>query len=145
MNKLKVKTAMLLTVLLATMVQVAPVAVVGVVSTGCATNKVAEGSEVFVVRAEQTYKNLDKTFRAFTTFEYNNRAVLQKLSPKFEQAANTVRIDGFNALEALQKSVVEYKANRTPENRDKIGALMDRVALIENVITEYQNTAKLTQ
>lgn len=147
MKQLKCKVMLVLAAVSLWAWPLTPVAVVGVgvVATGCATNKVAEGSEVFVVRAEQTYKNLDKSFRGFTTFEFNNRAVLQKLSPKIEQAANTVRTDGFNALESLQKATVAYKANRTPENADKISEWMNKIAIVESAIADYQNNAVLTQ
>lgn len=143
MKKVKCKV-MIMFAMLAIPLPIASLALVGCAG-GCATKKVAEGSEVFVVRAEQTYKNLDKSFRAFSNLEANNRAVFQRISPKIEQAANTVRTDGFDAIIALQGAVENYKANRTPENRDKISHWLQKVELVEKAVLDYQNTAKLSQ
>lgn len=143
MNKVKNTVTLLLLTVGLWAVPVVPIALLVGCSGGCAS--VDPGSETLVVRAEQTYQGTTDVFKAFTTYEYNNRAILQKLSPEIEKAANTIRTDGFNAVESLQKAVVEYKANRTAENRSAIETWLQRVDVLERLVVEYFAKAKLQQ
>lgn len=125
--------------MLAVPLPIASLALVGCTG-GCAS--VEQGSETLVVRAEQTYQGAAQVFKAFTTFEFNNRAYLNTVSGDIEKAANTIRMDGFTALESLQKAVVAYKADRTAENRTTIDTWLARVTALEGIVTEYMSKAK---
>lgn len=141
MNKLKCKLMIVLAFLLATMpLPIASVALVGCTG-GCAS--VDKGADLEVVRAEQFYRGADKLMRSFTTFEFNNRAKLNAIDPNIEKAANTVRIDGFDALVKVQESVVKYKANRTPENREGIGKAIAIAEGLESLADGWFNKIKL--
>lgn len=131
MNRLRCNVAML---------ALLPILVIG--CGGCAA--LDKGADPVVVRAEQFYQGADQMFRAFTTFEYNNRAKLIAAGfPEVEKAANTIRIDGFNALVSLQQAVIAYKANRTPENKANIATWIATAEKLETIASQYFSQVKL--
>lgn len=87
-------------------------------ATSCATKaNVTEGSEAFVVNAEQSQIMAFAAVDAFLTYEHDNRDALWQISPEIKRAADKLR-SSFPDINATYLTVLKkYKDNRTPENK----------------------------
>jgi len=72
--------------------------------------------DALVVNTEKALAIALDTFDVFLKLEYDNRAVLEKVSPKIHAYAETVRRNGKNWIKSAEAAKDVYKHNRTPEN-----------------------------
>lgn len=142
MKQLRTKVAMILAVTWMCAVPVAPVAFVGVATTGCSTNKVAEGSDPIVVNAERLQATAFEALDMLMTMEENNRAYLRSVAPEVERAANLIRRDGPNALKSLEDATLAYKRNRTPENKANMETWIKTVEALKATAIKYITSFK---
>lgn len=89
--------------------------------TGCATKtSVAEGSEVFVVNAQQSQEMAWEAVNTFLNYERANRDALWALDPGIKKAADELRATWPEANKTFLAMLDSYKNNRTAENRASV-------------------------
>lgn len=69
-----------------------------------------------VVRTEQALNIALDTFDTFLKIEYDNRAGLEKVSPKIHEWAENVRRNGKDWIKSAQRAKKVYAQNRTAQN-----------------------------
>jgi len=111
-------------------------ALVPLLLAGCATKgTVAEGSEVFVVNAEQTQQMAFEAVNAFLQFEQANRDALWAVDHGIKQAADELRRTFPAANESAVNALGAYKHNRTVEGRADVNTAL---AVLETLKREAQ-------
>jgi hypothetical protein len=101
--------------------------------TGCATRQnVAQGSDVFVVNAEQSQQMAFELVDSFLAFEKANRHELWQLSPEIKRAADKLRLEYPAANQSLKDSIRVYKATRSEDHKITVNtwlAIVDQAKL----------------
>lgn len=72
--------------------------------------------DAIVVNTEKTLAIALSTFDVFLHLEYDNRAALEKVSPKIHALAENIRRNGKNWIKSAETAKNAYKRNRTAQN-----------------------------
>lgn len=93
--------------------------------TGCAT--VDKGHDPVVVNAERTQKIAFEAVDMFLALEHENRALYRTKTPALHNLAESFRKRAPQAFRAVNEATKTYKANRGPENKQKLQAALGAV------------------
>lgn len=141
MKKLKCKLMMVLAFMLATLpplAPLAPVAAVGVISVGCASTN---GGDSVLINAEKTAEMSLSVMDGFVTIEQDNRAFLNTVSPKIEEASHKIQNEGMKAWDGLRQATATYKANRTEENKANVNTWIATLKTFRELAEKYTTEA----
>lgn len=105
---------------------------------GCAS--IMPGHDPIVVQAERTTKIALATFDMFLKYEFENKEMLEKLSPDIHKFAEQVRRKGPTWLQSARNLTLTYKNNRSEENKFQ---LETAVAVLQAAVSESQKYVKI--
>lgn len=138
MKKLKVMAMAVVACVATFTVPLAPLALVGCTG-GCA--KIESGQDKVVVNAERTAQASLALMDAFVTIEQDNRAFLNTVSPKIEEASHRVQKDGMAAFDGLRAATQAYKSNRSPENAVTVQTWLATLETFRALAVQYTTEA----